>query len=128
MADISQIVSNGTTYNIKDATARTTAASAPVASSYLVVEAKSKDNIAQAAGGGQTVSITITKSGYTAIGIVGWNISDASSGGGRSGYIRTYGVYINDQTTANVAIRNRLASGTGDAKVKITVYILYKKN
>lgn len=127
MADISSVkLPNGSSYNFKDSTGRTTATNAPVLSSYLSVQTKSADNITVNAGGTAVATITVTRSGYTPIGVVGVIIDSASSSGTRQIFCHTYSTYLANSTTAQVHLRNRLAAGTGNAKVKVTVYVLYK--
>ena len=127
MADISSVqLPDGSNYNFKDSTGRTTAANAPVLSSYLSVQTKSADNITVNAGGTAQVTITVTRSGYVPIGIVGVIIDSASSGGTRATFCHTYSTYLVNNTTAYVHLRNRLAAGTGNAKVKVTAYVLYR--
>lgn len=127
MADISSVqLPNGSSYNFKDSTGRTTAAAAPLLSTHLSVQTKSADNITVNAGGTAQATITVTRSGYTPIGIVGVIIGAASSGGTRADFCHTYSTYLANTTTAHVHLRNRLAAGTGNAKVKVTVYVLYR--
>lgn len=127
MADISQIVSNGTIYNIKDATGRSNATSYAVKSTYLVTEYKSKDNVTISANSSVDIDVTVTKTGYTAIGIVGIGVADASSSGTRYGYChesREY-LYGTPASTARVTLRNHYPNGA--AKVQVTFVILYAK-
>lgn len=127
MADISSVtLPSGSSYNFKDSTARTTASNAPVKSTYTVVESKSADNVSISANGTAGASFTITKNGYTAIGIVGWQLENASSSGARYTFCRLYSTYISSQSTAYVHLRNRYTAG--GAKVKVTIQVLYKKN
>ena len=129
MADISSVqLPDGSNYNFKDSTGRTNASNAPVLSTYLSVQTKSVDNVTVNAGGTAQADITVTRSGYTPIGILGVNIASASSGGTRPSYCHTYSTFLYNSTTARVSLRNRLAAGTGNAKVKVTVYVLYRLN
>ena len=122
MADISSIKTpNGSSYNIKDSSGRTTASNAPVLSSYLSVQTKSKSNVTVSAGSTKDIDITITRSGYTPIGIVGVILEGNWSDG-----CHIYRAYLNTSTTARIGLRNRLAAGTADSTVKVTVYVLYK--
>jgi len=124
MADISSAkLPDGSSYNFKDSTGRTTASNAPVLSSYLSVQTKSKSNVTVSAGGSKDIDITITRSGYTPIGIVGVILEGTWSDG-----CHVFRAYLNTSTTARIGLRNRLAAGTADATVKITVYILYRLN
>ena len=127
MADISQIVANGTTYNIKDTTGRSNATSYAVKSTYLVTEYKSKDNVTISGNSSVDIDVTVTKTGYTAIGIVGIGIASASSGGIRPDYChesRQY-LYGTPASTARVTLRNHYPNGS--SKVKVTFVILYAK-
>lgn len=125
MADISKIVSNGVTYNIKDAAGRTTAANAAVASTYLSVQTKSIDNQTIAAGSATTLTIDVSRSGYTPLGVVGVQIANASSSGTRYQYCHEYGWYFSSTNTI-IALRNYYPNAA--AKIKASVHILYRKN
>ena len=127
MADISQIVANGTTYNIKDATGRSNATSYAVKSTYLVTENKSKDNVTISANSSTDIDVTVTKTGYTAIGIVGITVVNASSGGIRADYCHENRQYLSGTptSTARVSLRNHYPNGS--SKVKVTFVILYAK-
>lgn len=127
MADISKIVNNGTTYNIKDATGRSNATSYAVKSTYLVTEYKSKDNVTISGNSSVDIDVTVTKTGYTPIGIVGIGIESASSGGIRPDYCHENRQYLSGSppTFARVTLRNHYPNGS--SKVKVTFVILYAK-
>ena len=93
----------------------------------LVVENRTLfDNKSVAANGFSTDTSTFSaKTGYTAIGIVGFEVSNASSSGAGSSGI-TFGIcYLSSATSAFTQITNR---GTGAAKVKAVARILFLKN
>lgn len=125
MADISKIVSNGTTYNIKDAVGRTIAESAAVRSNYLSTQTKSVDNITIAASSTTNVDFTITRSGYTPLGIVSLYLNNASSSGTRQDYCHEVRWYISPPNSARVTLRNYCT--TGAAKIKVIIKVLYAK-
>ena len=128
MANISSIKTiNGTTYNIKDTTGRSNATSYAVKSTYLVTENKSKDNVTISANSSVDIDVTVTKTGYTAIGIVGITVVDASSSGTRYGYCHENRQYLSGSppTYARVTLRNHYPNGS--SKVKVTFVILYAK-
>ena len=127
MADISKIVNNGITYNIKDATGRSNATSYAVKSTYLVTEYKSKDNVTISGNSSVDIDVTVTKTGYTPIGIVGIGIVSASSGGIRPDYCHENRQYLSGSppTFARVTLRNHYPNGS--SKVKVTFVILYAK-
>lgn len=128
MADISKINSD----SFKDSTLRTTISNLVVKSTYLNVTTTAKDNISldnyKMEDGPQTVTTTfgITKSGYTPIGIVGYNIANATTNGVSGSYCELSTFYLSSTTQATVRLSTMApANGT---KVKITLYVLYRKN
>lgn len=128
MADISSIkLPNGSSYNFKDATGRSNATSYAVKSTYLVTENKSKDNVTISANSSKDIDVTVTKTGYTAIGIVGITVVNASSDGIRADYCHESREYLfgTPVSTARVTLRNHYPNGS--SKVKVTFVILYTK-
>jgi len=109
----------------------TGAATADVARANLgipeyTVDSAAEDNISVSAGSyTSNVDIDATKSGYKVIGVVGFHITNASNNG--SGYTNCSYFYCfkKDDNTVRVRIRNH---GTGAAKVKATVYVLYQSS
>lgn len=89
---------------------------------YPVVEDKvltsSKAISANSYGNG---SVSIAKSGYTPIGIVGMHVENAS-GGSYNTYCSIHSFYL-DGTTAYYIVRNNHASST--ATIKITASVMY---
>ena len=65
------------------------------------------------------------KSGYTAIGIVGIDINNASSSGANSSYAAPSIYYLSSATAVYMRFRNYVNS---QAKLKATAYILFRKN
>ena len=66
------------------------------------------------------------KDGYTLIGVTGYNIQNADSGGANSSHVMCYGCYIDSSAnTVTIKVRN-LASST--AVVKINARCLYRAN
>ena len=78
-------------------------------------------------------SITLTSSsdydGYTPVGVVGWLVGNASSGGSAASWVHPYQVFL-DTSTATPAVkfyvRNHYTDGA--AKVKLTAKVLYVSN
>lgn len=130
MADISSIkLPDGNSYNIKDATLRNTISTLAGPSSY-VWESKTLDNISVGKSssdsqGKVTKTLSVSKSGYTAIGITGWNMQNATTDGVNSSYCGFAKLYLSNATTATMMITN---SGTNAAKVRAVIYVLYRKN
>ena len=130
MADISSIkIPNGNSYNFKDATLRNTISTLAGPSSY-VWEKKVLDNISVSKSGSDyqgsvTKTLSVSKSGYTAIGITGWNIKNATTDGGNSSYCGFAKLYLSNATTVTMIITN---GGTNAAKVCADIYVLYRKN
>lgn len=93
-------------------------------SSGVAVEAFEVDNITVSSYI-QDRTIDVTKSGYTAIGVCGFRVGNATSSGTNSSYISVFRVELNEANTVTYAMRNY---ASGDAKVKFTVYVLYRKN
>ena len=73
----------------------------------------------------QNQTLDASKSGYVPIGIVGWRVQNASSSGANASYISIFRLELTDATTITYAMRNHNSS---DAKVKLTAYVLYRKN
>ena len=131
MADISSVMlPGGSSYNIKDAALRSTIANLATSSSY-VGETKTLDNISldnSSSDSQASVSktLSVSKSGYTAIGIIGWNIKNATTNGVNSSSCRFECLYLSNATTATMVICN---DGTNNgAKVCVDIYVLYRKN
>ena len=94
--------------------------------SRLKVFATKEDNISIAAQSGpHYCNLTITKEGYTPIGIVGWIIGNASENPANPSKPTIYQAYLSSSTNARIAYRY---DHTSDAKVAITVFVLYEKN
>ena len=85
----------------------------------IVIESKNKSSGSVSAGSAIDVTLSVTKEGYTPIGLVGWNLD----GTGVS-YACVYRAYLNG-TTAKVTFRN-----TSTSAVTLTVYfyVMYLKN
>ena len=81
------------------------------------------DGLIVAAGQYGTGNVSITKSGYTPLGIVGIHLENATSGGIYNTYVFTHSWYISNGK-AYFIFRNTYSA---DAKIKVTVTILYAK-
>lgn len=92
---------------------------------FLVVEGKvAYDNLTVAASSFEDSSVSVAKTGYTPIAIVGYNVSNgSSSGNGRTSVVLTK-LYLSG---ANVVICTKNVSANA-IKVKLGVYVLYVKN
>lgn len=133
MADISSIeLPNGSTYNFKDSTLQTTISNLVDKSSWLSTASYSKDNISLSnykqldAPQSVQTTISVARSGYTAIGVVGAQISNASTDGVNSSWTHLESFWLSAATTVTIRV-NTLAASNG-TKVKVTVWVLYKKN
>lgn len=73
----------------------------------------------------QDMTIDVTKSGYTPIGVCGFRVGNATSSGTNSSYISVYRLELSDTNTVTYAMRNY---ASGSAKVKLWAYVLYRKN
>ena len=92
----------------------------------LAVEGVSADNISVAASSATaTTAVTITKSGYTPLGVVGWFVTSATSGGANNNWVVPNLLRVTNSTQASYVLRN---VGTAAAKVKLTMYVLYRKD
>lgn len=91
----------------------------------LLVENKSKDNQSIAASSTSNISVTVTKSGYTALGIVGVHVDNATSSGTQHTLCCIEDFYLSSAKTAIVSIRNTSSKA---AKIIVTAYVLYAKN
>ena len=126
MADISSIkLPNGNSYNFKDTSARSSLNNTGTNANLLVMEYHDLDNQTMNLSSNANFSVTITKSGYTPINIVGWRLLNASTNGVNCSWCEVYGVYLSNSTTAVAKVRN-YANDT--AKIRIRIYVLYKKN
>lgn len=74
----------------------------------------------------KTTTITVTKSGYTLLGVVGYHIYNSSSSGAQSSTVNVYACYKTATNTVTVNWRN-LAEQTA-AKVDIEVITLWVKS
>lgn len=92
--------------------------------SRYVIQSHSTSGYSMSANGAHTVSLTITKSGYTPLGIVGY-----STAGTYSGYSVATSWYLSDRTSgsgiAHAYVTNRSAN-TGTWTT--TFYVLWQKN
>ena len=91
----------------------------------LVVDNAIEDNISIDASGAANKTFSCAKTGYTAIGVVGFSVANASSSGSNASYAVVRGCFLASATTVTIYIRNDFNAA---AKVKATVYVLYRKN
>jgi len=92
----------------------------------IVVELKTVvDNLSIGTNTFNESSYSVAKEGYTPIGVLGFNVGNASnSGSGRTSAVFTKLYVSNGNLTA--CVKN--VSTTSAIKVKLNVYIIYKKN
>ena len=89
----------------------------------LTVEAFDIDNITVSGGNyNESISKTITKTGYTPIGVIGYAIVNASSSGTRATYCFPTRIRLATTTTVGITVRNTSSS---DAKIRIYFDVLY---
>jgi hypothetical protein len=93
-------------------------------SNTLYVGTVTKDNISFSADEDKSITFDASKSGYTPIGIVGWRVQNASSGGQNSSLLNVYRVTLSG-TEGVVNARN---TGSSSAKVRIIIYPLFVKS
>lgn len=90
----------------------------------VIVEQGVLDNIVVPANGNSSnVDLSITKSGYTFLGIVGYSIGAATTSGAGAGNCTLYRI-IQSTTNARVALHNW---GSSEARVKVDMQLLYVK-
>ena len=83
-----------------------------------------KDNYTLSAGDGATVSVPVTiPTGYTPIGIIGFSVSNATSGGTLSSNVYVRGAYLSG-STPYIKVESRTASGGNASKIKIEIRVL----
>lgn len=74
-------------------------------------------------GGTKDITYTITKTGYTPIGVMGY-----SCGGTNSSFINIYGLRIISDTQAQATIRNTGSSALVNNNTAIRIYVAYIRN
>lgn len=85
------------------------------------VKMVSLDNQSVAANGNPTITYSCEESGYRPIGVVGFDIDNASSSGANASYIFIFACRISG-TTITWQVRN---TGSSAAKIKLNTYVLY---
>lgn len=76
-----------------------------------------------------STNVSISKDGYTPIGIVGWRIANADTGGANFSWVTLLRNYIGTSggnPVVYVAFHNYHSSS--DAVIKIQLWVLYQKN
>ena len=91
----------------------------------LVVDTAVDDNITISANGASNRTFNCAKTGYTALGVVGFAVANASSSGSNASYAVVRGCFLASATTVTIYIRNDY---NAEAKVKSTAYVLYRKD
>lgn len=90
-----------------------------------VVLSKLNNIEVEANSGPHYADITIGEDGYIPLGIVGWRIADASTGGANTSRPTVYQAYMVSSTTARIAYRY---DHTSAGKFSVYVYVLYQKD
>lgn len=88
----------------------------------FIVQAFTQTVTKPAAGAAATLTYTVTKSGYTPLGVVGFRVYQ-----NLSTYCNISCAYLANSTTAYVQYRN-LASSQASENWPIIIYVLYRKN
>lgn len=91
----------------------------------LTVDTVSLDNQTISGNSYDNFSIATTKSGYTAIGVVGWEIQNATSSGTNATNCTLYRYYKSSAGNATFYVKN---NGSSSAKIRMVAYVLYRKN
>lgn len=94
-------------------------------SGLLVEDVEVIDGLTVNANNYATTSKSVSKTGYTPLGIVGVHLENATTGGTYNTYVFTHSFYLSG-TTAYFVLRNTHAST--NAKIKITISVLYVKS
>ena len=95
-------------------------------SNYIVVDSVSYDNLSISANNSaQTGNVATTKSGWTALGIIGVSLANASSSGTLYSWCTVYQYAMNSSKQVYAQVRNHYTGGA--AKIKVQWFILYIK-
>lgn len=94
-------------------------------SNILATDAATVTDVTAKASNSVTTDITVSKDGYTLLGVVGYIFSNASSDGANSSMVSVYCIYVRNNTTVRVVWKN---TATSDAKVNIQVKTLWVKS
>lgn len=92
----------------------------------LLVETKNFDNQTATKDTFTAFSWDISKSNYSAIGLVGLFIANASSSGSNATFLSPYDSHVNiSEQKAYLKVRNH--STSNNAKFQVTFYVLYRR-
>ena len=92
----------------------------------LLVEEKTLiDNWTVTKNGNNYTSVNVAKTGYKAIGIVGFRLQNATTGGTYNTYCSQHSMYMSATNTVWFLVRNN--NTANDAKIKVVADILYEK-
>ena len=95
-------------------------------SDYISVGSVSYDNLSISANNSaQTGNVATTKSGWTALGIIGVSLANASSSGTLYSWCSVYQYAMNSNKQVYAQVRNHYTGGA--AKIKVQWFILYIK-
>ena len=92
----------------------------------FLVEQKTQQNVTIAKNSYVVQDFSISKSGYTAIGTVGFSITTGSTNGKNVSYCTVRSAYLTSATSAQVSMRNLNESEA--AIVNVNIWVLYRKN
>ena len=126
--DYAFIIGNGTSDNARSNALEVTWAGGIIAgglpSGLLAEEVVLADNKSITGNNYGNGNKSVSKTGYTPIGIVGMHLENATSGGTLNTYCMLHSFYLSG-TTAYWIVRN---TNSGAAKIKVTATILYIKS
>ena len=89
------------------------------------IEEKYVDNVTVNANSYAEIDINVAKTGYTAVGLLGYAVNLASSNGTNASRCFVYDYHVVDATSAFVQVRNTYTSA---AKIKVRVFVLYQES
>lgn len=90
----------------------------------FIVETVIADNKTIAANSTINIDANASISGYNIVGIVGYDIAAATSGGSNAGSCTIYRLIKYTDTTVRAGVKNWHTSSA--AKIKVTFYVLYQ--
>lgn len=93
---------------------------------YKVVEQTLIDNWTVGKNSYSNTTKNVAVTGYTAMGIVGFRLQNATTGGAYNTYCSQHSMYLSATNTVWFLVRNN--NPTYDAKIKVIADVLYKQN
>lgn len=88
------------------------------------------DNLTVSASTYGTQNIDVERAGFTPLGVIGFTVSNATTGGTNSSWfsVRTAYIFFASEENKHYAQINYRNHGTNQAKVRVVVIVLYTKN